>query len=112
MSLRSLFNRRVDVQRKTYAASAVSAAGAATWATIRHGLRCRIWAVSSRELEQFGMTSGEISHVCAWSATTVLQPSDRLVEGTVTYEIGGPPQRMDGAKHTHHYEAPLLERVE
>ena len=112
MSLSGLYNRRVDIKRAIVTASTVSAAGAVTWAVVRHNVRCRLWPVTSRELERFAKTTAEMTHVMACGAGVNVRADDMLFEGSTKYEVAGPPQRMDGARRAHHLELPLLERME
>ena len=112
MSMVGLFNRRVDQKRKTSAASTVSAAGTVTWSVVRHGIACRIWTVGSSDLVKFGKATGEMSHVLMCGPHVGIKSWDLLSEGSVIYDIAGPPQPVYASRRLHHYEVALLERIE
>ena len=111
-----LLTMTVNVSRKTLAANDFSAAAAETFAVSRAGLKCTIQPIGSRELMKYGKLTGEMTHEMFYNPPTDIRPRDRItgvwpqsIAGK-TFEVAGP--QRDAAGRGHHYETPLLERVE
>lgn len=110
MSLRDLFNKHVIIQRRTTAASSVSAAGSYTWISSVFNVHCTIQPAGTTELERFNKTTAEMTHTMFCDVGHDIKARDRIVDGSITYQIVGKP--MNDAGRGHHFAVPLLERDE
>ena len=110
MSVATLSNKRVTVQRRTLTESESSAAGVVTWTNHLSSVPCAIEPLSTSDVEQFSQTLGKVSHRMFCGIGVDIKSRDRIVLGSITYEVAGPA--MDAAGRGRHQELMLLERQE
>ena len=110
MSIASLSNKRVTIQRRTLVASESSAAGTVTWTNNATNVKCAIQPTDARDVERFAQTLGKVTHTMFCQPAVSIKSRDRVVLGAITYEVAGPA--MDAAGRGNHQEIMLLEREE
>ena len=110
MSLLTRTNVRVVHKRPVQTSGAYGNAGANTPLVLNPTLALRIEQLSAHELDLFGKTTGEITHIAYAAKSLDIREEDELTQGSRTYRVES-VNRMPGGL-TRHKEVMLKEFAE
>lgn len=110
MSIISTANIRVVHRRPVQTAGAYGNTGANTPVVLNPAVGLRIEQLGARELEQFGKTTAEVSHIAYASKNLDVREEDQFVAGTRVYRVTAVNRAPGGMKR--HKEVLLLEFAE
>lgn len=88
MSLKSLMNTSVDVQRPTKTRG-TEGGQSASWPTTYAGLRCRIQPLSAREAVLYGRETEQVTHRMYIDASVIIGIQDRVIYSSRTFFVVG-----------------------
>ncbi len=108
MSIRTLSNKTVKIQRPKTAAGTLGNQGDLTWPNIAT-IRCRIEPVSGNETDRSGKTTAEVTHMMYCGKRVDIEPSDRVIAGSATYRVDYVNKSPGGLQR--HKEVMLVEYV-
>ena len=107
MSVAGLLNTTCTIRRKTQTQSSATGAISNSWANVATGVACSLNEGGQYESLNAGRENGQVTAVFYFAYGQDVNNGDRIVFGSRTFEVTGPP--IDGAGRLVYAKIPVRE---